>query len=141
MSRYALRDDSFSDPTFEFVSSRIATDSVDRALQELKDRSLRGWGMARVLELRYGIGGQPILTLDEVAETFNVSKARIRQIEKMTLNELAGNSLVGRWAKQADVQTENRPVRFRRCYQPQGIGRRTFRMQAVYEPRNKAGQL
>jgi hypothetical protein len=141
MSRYVLRDDSFSDPTFEFVAGTIATDSVNGALQKLKDSSLGGYRMVRVLELRYGIGGEPVRTLDQVAETFNVSKARIRQIEKLALNELAGNPLVGRWAKQADVQTENRPVRFRRCYQPQGIGRRTFRMQAVYEPRNKAGQL
>ena len=141
MSRYVLRDDSFTDPTFEFVAGRIASDSVNGALQRLKDSSLGGYRMGRVLELRYGIGGEPVRTLDQVAETFNVSKARIRQIERLALNELAGNGSVSCWGQKTEVETENRPVRIRRCYQPRGVGRRTVRMQAVYEPRNKAGQL
>jgi RNA polymerase primary sigma factor len=41
-----------------------------------------------VLELRYGLnGGQP-KTLEEIAPTFNVSRERIRQIEKEGLNQL-----------------------------------------------------
>ena len=36
----------------------------------------------RVLELRYGLNGEHPRTLDEVGQTFNVSRERIRQIEK-----------------------------------------------------------
>jgi RNA polymerase primary sigma factor len=42
----------------------------------------------RVLELRYGLGGEPPRTLEEIAPVFNVSRERIRQIEKDGLDEL-----------------------------------------------------
>ncbi len=42
----------------------------------------------RVLELRYGLGGEHPCTLDEVARTFNVSRERIRQIENQSLKKL-----------------------------------------------------
>jgi DNA-directed RNA polymerase sigma subunit (sigma70/sigma32) len=35
----------------------------------------------RVLELRYGLGGEHPRTLDEVGRAFNVTRERIRQIE------------------------------------------------------------
>ena len=42
----------------------------------------------RVLELRYGLGGEPPYTLDEVGRTFNVTRERIRQIENQSLKKL-----------------------------------------------------
>jgi RNA polymerase primary sigma factor len=51
----------------------------------------------RVLELRYGLGGEQPRTLDEVGRTFNVTRERIRQIENQSLKKLralaATNSL------------------------------------------------
>lgn len=44
----------------------------------------------RVLELRYGLGGEQPRTLDEVGRTFNVTRERIRQIENQALQKLAG---------------------------------------------------
>jgi RNA polymerase primary sigma factor len=41
-----------------------------------------------VLELRYGLDGQPSRTLDEVGRTFNVTRERIRQIENQSLKKL-----------------------------------------------------
>ena len=41
-----------------------------------------GYRERRVLELRYGLGGEHPRTLDEVGRTFNVTRERIRQIEK-----------------------------------------------------------
>jgi RNA polymerase primary sigma factor len=41
-----------------------------------------------VLELRYGLDGQPPRTLDEVGRTFNVTRERIRQIENQSLKKL-----------------------------------------------------
>jgi RNA polymerase primary sigma factor len=42
----------------------------------------------RVLELRYGLGGEQPCTLDEVGRTFNVTRERVRQIENQSLKKL-----------------------------------------------------
>ena len=42
----------------------------------------------RVLELRYGLNGEHPRTLEEIAPAFNVSRERIRQIEKESLKQL-----------------------------------------------------
>jgi RNA polymerase primary sigma factor len=43
----------------------------------------------RVVELRYGLDGQPPATLDEVGRAFNVTRERIRQIESRCLQKLS----------------------------------------------------
>ena len=43
----------------------------------------------RVLELRYGLDGQAPATLEEVGEVFGVTRERIRQIEKSSLQKLS----------------------------------------------------
>jgi RNA polymerase primary sigma factor len=43
----------------------------------------------RVVELRYGLGGQTPATLDEVGEIFKVTRERIRQIESRSLKKLS----------------------------------------------------
>jgi RNA polymerase primary sigma factor len=42
----------------------------------------------RVLELRYGLGGEHPRTLDEVGRAFNLTRERIRQIENQSLTKL-----------------------------------------------------
>jgi RNA polymerase primary sigma factor len=42
----------------------------------------------RVLELRYGLGGEHPRTLDEVGREFGVTRERIRQIESKTMAKL-----------------------------------------------------
>ncbi len=42
----------------------------------------------KILRLRFGIDGQPAETLEKIGKTFNVSKERIRQIEKKALRKL-----------------------------------------------------
>jgi len=44
----------------------------------------------RVLELRYGLGGECPCTLAQVGRTFNVTRERIRQIENQSLRKLSG---------------------------------------------------
>ena len=41
-----------------------------------------------ILEARYGLNGAPTYTLDELGRTFNLTRERIRQIEKQALNRL-----------------------------------------------------
>ena len=42
----------------------------------------------RVLELRYGLGGEHSCTLEEVGRAFNVTGERIREIENQSLHKL-----------------------------------------------------
>ena len=69
-----------------------AAESVSRTaalvgcLDSLDDRQ------RRVLELRYGLDGGHPRTLGEVGLVFNVTRERVRQIEKQSLTRLAGLS-------------------------------------------------
>jgi RNA polymerase primary sigma factor len=49
----------------------------------------------RVLELRYGLGGEQPRTLDEVGRAFNVTRERIRQIENQSLKKLRALAATG----------------------------------------------
>lgn len=42
----------------------------------------------KILRLRFGLDGQPAETLEKIGKSFNVSKERIRQIEKKALRKL-----------------------------------------------------
>lgn len=47
----------------------------------------------KVIRLRFGIGYETSLTLDEIGKEFNVSRERIRQIEKEALKKIASSEL------------------------------------------------
>ena len=61
----------------------LRTEALRDVLGTLSERE------RRVLELRYGLGGERPRTLDEVGRTFNVTRERIRQIEDRALQQLA----------------------------------------------------
>ena len=60
----------------------LTKEALREALENLSYRE------RRVLELRYGLGGEHPRTLDEVGRTFNVTRERIRQIENQSLKKL-----------------------------------------------------
>ena len=65
-------------------------ESSDRELAEIT-RTLLSTLQPReekILRLRFGMDGQPAETLEKIGKIFNVSKERIRQIEKKALREL-----------------------------------------------------
>ena len=67
-------------------TDELTPEDTERALREaLENLSYRE---RRVLELRYGLGGEHPRTLDEVGRTFNVTRERIRQIENQSLKKL-----------------------------------------------------
>ena len=66
----------------EVAETTIRQETLRRALEMLAYRE------RRVLELRYGLGGEHPRTLDEVGRTFNVTRERIRQIENQSLKKL-----------------------------------------------------
>lgn len=57
-------------------------EQIDEALNNLSERE------TQVLKMRYGLGGEREHTLEEVGETFNVTRERIRQIEQKALKKL-----------------------------------------------------
>ncbi len=70
-------------------SPEEATDALLRS-EALRDvLNTLSYRERRVLELRYGLGGEHPRTLDEVGRTFNVTRERIRQIENQSLQKLA----------------------------------------------------
>jgi RNA polymerase primary sigma factor len=80
----------------QFLADDKAADPETSAHQVLRTEGLQdvlntlSYRERRVLELRYGLGGEHPRTLDEVGRTFNVTRERIRQIENQSLQKLAG---------------------------------------------------
>ena len=67
---------------YERAAEILTKEALREALENLSYRE------RRVLELRYGLGGEHPRTLDEVGRTFNVTRERIRQIENLSLKKL-----------------------------------------------------
>jgi RNA polymerase primary sigma factor len=78
----------------QFIADEQAESPYERAVEILTNDALRdalenlSYRERRVLELRYGLGGQRPCTLDEVGRAFNVTRERIRQIENQSLKKL-----------------------------------------------------
>ena len=78
----------------QFIADERAESPYERAAEILANEALRealenlSYRERRVLELRYGLGGERPRTLDEVGRTFNVTRERIRQIENQSLKKL-----------------------------------------------------
>jgi len=67
---------------FEVAAEALRRQSVGRVLATLPRRE------REVLEMRYGITGDRVRTLDEVGRAFNITRERVRQIESRTLKKL-----------------------------------------------------
>jgi RNA polymerase primary sigma factor len=76
-----VEDDTAESP-FEVASKALRRQSVARVLASLPPRE------REVLEMRYGITGDRVRTLDEVGRAFNITRERVRQIESRTLKKL-----------------------------------------------------
>jgi RNA polymerase primary sigma factor len=78
----------------QFIADERAESPYERAVEILTNEALRealenlSYRERRVLELRYGLGGEAPRTLDEVGRTFSVTRERIRQIETQSLKKL-----------------------------------------------------
>ena len=78
----------------QLIADEQAESPYERAVEILTHEALRkalenlGYRERRVLELRYGLGGETPCTLDEVGRTFNVTRERVRQIESHSLMKL-----------------------------------------------------
>ncbi len=78
----------------QLIADERAECPYERAVEILTKEALRealdnlSYRERRVLELRYGLGGEHPRTLEEVGPTFNVTRERIRQIEHQAIKTL-----------------------------------------------------
>jgi RNA polymerase primary sigma factor len=78
----------------QLIADECAESPYERAAEILTKEALRealenlSYRERRVLELRYGLGGEQPRTLEEVGRTFNVTRERVRQIESRSLKKL-----------------------------------------------------
>jgi len=76
-----IEDDSEPLPD-EVAGLKLRDEALADALSQLGERE------RKVLELRFGLGGNAPCTLDEVGRAFNVTRERVRQIENHSLKKL-----------------------------------------------------
>lgn len=79
-------EDTISEPEEQSLENQvlgnIGREEITKMLDALKPRE------KEIVKLRYGIGGYNIHTLEEIGKTFNITRERVRQIEKKTLLKL-----------------------------------------------------
>lgn len=75
-----------SQSPYDAVQTRELSSRVTEILSTLSDRE------EKIIRLRFGIGEKAEYTLEEIGKRFNVSRERIRQIEKKALNRLRHSS-------------------------------------------------
>jgi RNA polymerase primary sigma factor len=75
-----------SESPYDAVQNRELSRRVTEVLSTLTDRE------EKIIRLRFGIGEKAEYTLEEIGKQFNVSRERIRQIEKKALNRLRHSS-------------------------------------------------
>ncbi|MDR1785717.1 MAG: RNA polymerase sigma factor RpoD/SigA, partial [Spirochaetaceae bacterium] len=76
-----LEDDRYETPE-DFVVHSSMREDIDGILSTLSPKE------AGVLKLRYGLDGNKAMSLKEVGDEFNLTKERIRQIEKSAISRL-----------------------------------------------------
>ena len=67
---------------YDSATLSLRREDIERALGSLPERE------RKVIELRFGLNGEPPCTLEEVGRAFGVTRERIRQIENNTLKKL-----------------------------------------------------
>jgi RNA polymerase primary sigma factor len=72
------------------VQEKIRGEEMDAVLATLPHRE------RKVIELRYGLGGEDPMTLEEVGRYFGITRERVRQIENRTLMRLKSFQAAGR---------------------------------------------
>ncbi len=76
-------------PPNEVVAGKLLTERIDELLDKLSPKE------TNILCLRYGLRGHQSHTLKEVGQLFNLSRERIRQIERNALRKLRQPQLGG----------------------------------------------
>jgi len=76
-----IRDESLVEP-FEAVFSMIIQDTMGNILSNLSEREMK------IMQLRFGLDGEPPLTLEETGKLLGITRERVRQIQERAANKL-----------------------------------------------------
>jgi len=82
-----IRDENVQEP-FEDVFSLTLQDTLGSVLQQLSDREMR------ILQLRFGLGGEGPLTLEETGKMLGITRERVRQIQEKAITKLRGLKMI-----------------------------------------------
>jgi RNA polymerase primary sigma factor len=79
----------------DLIPDESAASPFDQAVESMRDERLRAclenlpYRDKRIIELRFGLGGEQPQTLDKVAKLFQLTRERTRQIEEAALRKLS----------------------------------------------------
>jgi len=76
-----VRDDSLVEP-FEAVFSMIIQETMGNIISNLSEREIK------IMQLRFGLDGDPPLTLEETGKLLGITRERVRQIQEKASNKL-----------------------------------------------------
>ena len=76
-----LPDEHAADPS-QNISNASSRKQLAKLLNTLSERE------RKILIMRFGLLGEPVRTLQEISECFNISRERVRQLEMQILNKL-----------------------------------------------------
>ena len=82
-----IRDENVAEP-FEDVFSLTLQDTLGSVLQQLSEREMR------ILQLRFGLGGEGPLTLEETGKMLGITRERVRQIQEKAITKLRGLKMI-----------------------------------------------
>jgi len=82
-----IRDENIAEP-FEDVFSLTLQDTLGSVLQQLSEREMR------ILQLRFGLGGEGPLTLEETGKMLGITRERVRQIQEKAITKLRGLKMI-----------------------------------------------
>lgn len=74
-------DENASTPFEQLRDKSLQTD-VNQMIRDLDERE------AKIIRLRFGLGGDTPLTLEEVGEIFGITRERVRQLQNMALSKM-----------------------------------------------------
>jgi RNA polymerase primary sigma factor len=89
-------EDAAIDRPLEIVANRIRDADLQQVLDNLP------WRERRVIELRYGLGSEGPMTLEDIGQEVGVTRERVRQIESKTLAMLKASGGADRLAGTTD---------------------------------------
>ena len=82
-----IRDESIAEP-FENVFTLTLQDTLGSVLQQLSEREMR------ILQLRFGLGGEGPLTLEETGKMLGITRERVRQIQEKAITKLRSLKMI-----------------------------------------------
>lgn len=82
-----LVDEDAVEPLDMVIAAELVA-ALDETLNRLDDRA------SGTIRMRFGLGGEPQRTLDQIGDAYDVTRERIRQIEKKTMERLRANPAV-----------------------------------------------